>query len=83
MTATRFEVDRLVLATAQEVLGAAEISLDDNFFALGGTSMAAIDLIMLLSERLSTDVALDIIFEHPSFGFMSREISRTMPGAHP
>ena len=73
-------VDRLVLDAAEEVLGTTEIALTDNFFALGGTSMAAIELIMLLSERLSRDVALDLIFEQPTFGLMSQEISRTITG---
>lgn len=72
-------VDRLVLASAAEILGTADLSLGDNFFALGGTSMAAIDLILLLSDRLARDVALDIIFEQATFGLMAREISRLIP----
>lgn len=80
MTLSPAEAERLVLDAAEEVLDIAGISLADNFFALGGTSMAAIDLIMLLSEQLSRDVALDIIFERPTFGLMSRELSQFIPG---
>lgn len=80
MTLSPAEAERLVLDAAEEVLGIAGISLADNFFARGGTSMAAINLIMLLSERLSRDVALDIIFEQPTFGLMSQEISQFIPG---
>lgn len=74
------EIERIVLDAAEEILGIAGILPGDNFFALGGTSMAAINLIMLLSERLSRDVALDIIFEQPTFGLMSQELSQFIPG---
>lgn len=80
MTLSCAEAERLVLDAAEEVLGISGLSPRDNFFALGGTSMAAINLIMLLSERLSRDVALDIIFERPTFGQMAQEIARTMTG---
>lgn len=80
MTLSPAEIERLVLDAALEVLGGGSISTGDNFFALGGTSMAAINLIMLLSERLSHDIALDIIFEQPTFGLMARKIFRTMTG---
>lgn len=80
MTLPFAEAERLVLDAAAEVLGGEGVSPDDNFFALGGTSMAAINLIILLSERLSRDVALDIIFEQPTFALMAQEISRATTG---
>lgn len=80
MTVSPAEVERLVLDAAGEILDIASVSLADNFFALGGTSMAAIELIMLLSERLSREVALDIVFEQPTFSLMSQEISQLIPG---
>lgn len=80
MTPSLAKAEHLVLKAAEEILGIAGLSLADNFFAVGGTSMAAINLIMLLSEQLSRDIALDMIFEQPTFGLMAREISRFIPG---
>ncbi|MEA2693226.1 MAG: hypothetical protein QOJ16_2613, partial [Acidobacteriota bacterium] len=44
-------MERFLAALCQEVLGWKEIGVDDDFFALGGTSIQAAVLIHLLEER--------------------------------
>lgn len=46
-----------------EVLGGSEIGIDDNFFALGGDSLRAIQCINLIKERCRIEVSLHNLFE--------------------
>lgn len=49
----------------EEVLGAAEVSADDDFFALGGDSLVAAQLAARFEEVFGVPVPLDIVFENP------------------
>ncbi|UUV30784.1 amino acid adenylation domain-containing protein [Amycolatopsis roodepoortensis] len=57
--------ERLVARVWGDVLGNAGISADDDFFAVGGHSFAAVRVAGRLSEALRRDVAVRTVFEHP------------------
>jgi phthiocerol/phenolphthiocerol synthesis type-I polyketide synthase E len=50
----------------REALGLDEISPDDDFFELGGNSVAAIRLLPLLDERFAVKTDVLLIFDHPT-----------------
>ncbi|MEG8280632.1 acyl carrier protein [Streptomyces sp. AHA2] len=56
----------LVLTTAEEVFGHRVVAADD-FFALGGESVAAVELATRLEERLDIEVDSRLIFNTGSF----------------
>lgn len=41
---------------------------DDDFFSLGGDSLAAIELTTFLERELGRELGFDLIFQHPNFG---------------
>ncbi|TLG08753.1 amino acid adenylation domain-containing protein [Nocardia cyriacigeorgica] len=55
-----------VAAVFAEVLGTDEITLDDTFFDLGGTSLLVFTLRTRLAERLGLDVDPRTVFEQPT-----------------
>jgi acyl-coenzyme A synthetase/AMP-(fatty) acid ligase/acyl carrier protein len=60
------ELESSIAAVWQGVLGVDRIGRDDDFFALGGHSLSAVQLTARLSERLAVDVPLRTLFEAPT-----------------
>jgi acyl carrier protein len=50
----------------REVLGRAEVSAADNFFDLGGTSLALAEVRARLRERIAREVAMVDLFRYPN-----------------
>ena len=68
------DVERLVVSTWQELLGVAEIGIDDSFFDLGGHSLLATQLVSRLRRALLVDVPLRVIFDRPTVREMALAI---------
>jgi hypothetical protein len=47
-----------------EALGRADFAADDNFFAIGGSSLAAIRVMRTLGARLGTKLPTRLLFHH-------------------
>jgi acyl carrier protein len=60
------EVEEALAAIWAEVLGVPRIGRDDNFFALGGHSLAALQVQALVQQSLSVRLPLKRYFERPS-----------------
>ncbi|MGC5287852.1 amino acid adenylation domain-containing protein [Micromonospora sp. DT231] len=54
-----------------EVLGVAEVGLDDDFFDLGGHSMLATRAVALARERYGLAVSLRALFDAPTVGLLA------------
>lgn len=70
---TRAELERPATALESELLGCWErvlearpIRLHDNFFDLGGDSLAAVSILCDLEKRLGRKVPLYLLIEHPT-----------------
>ena len=55
-----------------------EVSLQANFFAAGGDSLLAVELVATLSERLGVEVPLDPLFFDGTFGALADVCSTTV-----
>ena len=62
----RTDLERQIAQTWQDVLGITQLSVDDNFFALGGNSLLATQVISRLQENCSSDITLQGLFESPT-----------------
>jgi len=64
--APRNDVERLVAALWQEMLGTARIGIHDEFFDLGGSSLLAVGLVARLRERLGVELDPHVLLEAPT-----------------
>ncbi|MGF6392086.1 condensation domain-containing protein [Pseudomonas plecoglossicida] len=69
------EGQQQVGAVWAEVLGQVEVFADDNFFALGGNSIAATQIIGRLRERLGVNLPLACLFDNPLLAAFAQQVS--------
>ncbi|MFC9999357.1 amino acid adenylation domain-containing protein [Nocardia sp. NPDC127526] len=60
--------EQMVAEVFATVLGVDRVGRDDDFFALGGTSLSAVRVRAALAERLGVPVPLRHLFTHPQVG---------------
>lgn len=60
------DTQRACIKIWQKVFQTQAISLDDDFFALGGDSLLALQIISSLKTDYNTDIPLAILFEYPT-----------------
>ncbi|MGI9093182.1 MAG: amino acid adenylation domain-containing protein [Mycobacteriales bacterium] len=72
-------MELLVASTWSEVLGIAEPSVTDDFFAVGGHSFAATRVVARLRQALRHPVLVRTIFDHPVLGDLAHALG-TEPG---
>ncbi|TWE15931.1 non-ribosomal peptide synthetase [Kitasatospora atroaurantiaca] len=60
------ELERLVLAVWEEVLGVPGLSVHDDFFDLGGHSLQTLQAAHRLGIRLGRDIPAHTVFRHPT-----------------
>ena len=56
----------------EEELGAERVGMADNFFALGGTSLTAMQMIVRLCRHFAIDLPLATVFTHPRLADLAR-----------
>ncbi|MBV4490806.1 non-ribosomal peptide synthetase [Pseudomonas oryzicola] len=66
--AAQSEREHQLLALWQEVLGEQAIAMDDNFFAIGGHSLLAAQLVARIRQTLKLELPLRSLFEAPTIG---------------
>ncbi|SDP94294.1 non-ribosomal peptide synthase domain TIGR01720/amino acid adenylation domain-containing protein [Lentzea jiangxiensis] len=67
------ELERRLCALFAEVLDLPEVGLDDDFFALGGHSLAATLLVARVRDELAVELEVRRIFECPTVGSLTRQ----------
>jgi len=58
--------EEVLRAAFGEVLGLGEVGVHDNFFALGGHSLMAMSLLMIIQDKLGAALAVSDVFEAPT-----------------
>ncbi|MCX5044947.1 non-ribosomal peptide synthase/polyketide synthase [Aldersonia sp. NBC_00410] len=59
-------IEQVVAGVFAEVLGIDQVGLDDDFFALGGNSVVATQMMSRLGAALDTTIPVRVIFEAPT-----------------
>ncbi|MBF6355032.1 amino acid adenylation domain-containing protein [Nocardia higoensis] len=72
--APRDEVEHAVAAAFAEVLGLPRIGVDDDFFALGGTSLRMFGLQRALATRLDAEVPVTTLLEAGTVAELARRL---------
>jgi acyl carrier protein len=53
------------------VLGTTEISASDDFFELGGNSLATIDLVAMVRKEFGVELNVAMLVDHPTLGALA------------
>lgn len=69
-----------VRAIWETILGLEEIGEEEDFFALGGTSLQAVEVFTLIHERLEVELPLSVLIEAPTVAALSEAVED--PGRH-
>ncbi|MFI9271518.1 amino acid adenylation domain-containing protein [Kitasatospora sp. NPDC052896] len=69
------ELERCVAEAWSEVLGVRDIGVDDNFFQLGGDSLRAVRVAVLLAETLAREVPPRLIFSCKTVSALAAQLA--------
>jgi phthiocerol/phenolphthiocerol synthesis type-I polyketide synthase E len=74
-------VESIVADMWSALLGMETVRIDDEFFALGGTSLVAIQLISQIRDRFGVELSIEALFDDPTVRGIAAQISAA--GASP
>ncbi|MEE4186423.1 MAG: amino acid adenylation domain-containing protein [Gammaproteobacteria bacterium] len=81
--APRTELEIAMASIWSSVLGVERVGITDNFFALGGHSLNATQLVARLRDTLGTEFPLRTLFDQPTIAELVRHIAPAQDGAAP
>ncbi|MEU6072784.1 amino acid adenylation domain-containing protein [Micromonospora sp. NPDC047074] len=73
----RSRLERTLVRLYAELLGVADVGVEDDFFQLGGHSMLAVRLARRIHTELAVTVPVQSIFRHPTPAALARQLPRT------
>ncbi len=72
----RNDLEEMIIAAFSKVLNIPEISIHDNFFALGGDSLKGTQVISRLRNLFDVDLPIPTLFRKPTAAELAAEISQ-------
>lgn len=78
----RDDIERAVAEIWQDVLGLAQIGVDDDFFALGGHSLQAARIVTRLRDRFEREVPMRDMFGEPTIAALARLLRSDRPATN-
>src|SRR5579875_565049 len=79
-TPPRTEIETLLSAIWEDVLGLSPVGVHDNFFELGGDSLSAMRLVSQIRAAFGVDIPLRRVFEAPRIAELSKLIQTLLGG---
>ncbi|SNT48390.1 non-ribosomal peptide synthase/polyketide synthase, partial [Rhodococcoides kyotonense] len=71
-------LEEIVAGVFADVLGVARVGVDDDFFALGGNSLIATQVVSRLGAALDTQVPVRLLFEASSVGDLAGRVESSV-----
>jgi oxalate---CoA ligase len=69
-------LEQSCVAAFEQILQLNRVGRNDNFFAVGGDSIRATQVISRLAEEVGFDLPPTIVFRHPTIASLASELSR-------
>jgi acyl carrier protein len=69
-------IEEKVTLVWQQILGVDHVGLRDDFFTLGGESLAALQILNRVQDMFGMEVSLKKFFEYPTVAGLSEQIRR-------
>ena len=79
-TPAQTETEKRLVELWQQVLELEEVGIHDDFFALGGNSLLAMQLVQSLRQKLNANLPLGLIFEKPTIANIASLFDKLMEG---
>jgi acyl carrier protein len=76
----RNETERLLVEQWQKQLGKSEISIYDNYFELGGTSILAVQLMYQLQDIFAMELPINLLLSEPTIEQIAQVIEEVKQG---
>jgi acyl carrier protein len=73
--APRTPLEQTLATIWAEVLPVAEVGIHDDFFAIGGHSLAAVQVASRIGQYLAVEMPLRTLFEHPTVAGLAQQLS--------
>jgi amino acid adenylation domain-containing protein len=73
------KLEKALLKQWKDVLNREDISINDNFFALGGHSLNAVRLTGLIAKNLLLEITLKTIFDYPTIELLAEYLQTVTP----
>ena len=67
----------------EELLEVDDVSLEDNFFDLGGSSVLALRLLLEIDKRWGVTLSLIDVLHHPTAESLARCLAEAQPSGSP
>ncbi|MBN3897507.1 MAG: amino acid adenylation domain-containing protein [Nostoc sp. NOS(2021)] len=80
--APQTELEQIIASTWQTVLGLKKVSINDNFFDLGGHSLLISQVNAQLREQLQRDISVVEMFQYPSISLLAKHLSQEQQEQH-
>jgi phthiocerol/phenolphthiocerol synthesis type-I polyketide synthase E len=78
--APRTELESVIARLWAEVLGSGQVGVTDNFFASGGNSLVAVQIISLIRKELGVRLSMRKLFEDPTVAGVAQQVAALKPG---
>ncbi|HEY0603647.1 MAG TPA: amino acid adenylation domain-containing protein, partial [Herpetosiphonaceae bacterium] len=76
LVAPRTALEQAIAQIWAEVFGLQQVGIEDNFFDLGGHSLAAMQVLARLREQLDQDLTLSVLFKAPTIAKLAEALER-------
>ncbi|MDX6739345.1 non-ribosomal peptide synthetase [Actinocorallia sp. A-T 12471] len=73
------ERERVLAEIVGELLGVAEVGVDDDFFALGGNSLLAMRVVARARVAFGVELSVRALFEDPNVAALAAHVERAAP----
>jgi amino acid adenylation domain-containing protein len=80
--APRTPIEEIIAGICAELLKVEQVGIDDNFFAIGGHSLRATQLVSRIARSFGVDLPLRRVFEQPTLAGLARVVEQLL-GAPP